>query len=169
MLPGMAITQYDHHPTLRHQERDALGTALQAALVDLLDLSLTAKQLHWNVVGRSFRSLHLQLDELYDVAREQADELAERARALGWAPDGRRGTVAERSTLPSVPEGVLASEHVVAHVAEVLDAAVSSIRHAMGAAAEYDPVTEDLLHATAADLEKQAWMFSAMGQAEPRD
>jgi hypothetical protein len=47
----MSITSYDHHPTLRHEERDALGTALQAVLIDLIDLSLVAKQLHWNVTG----------------------------------------------------------------------------------------------------------------------
>jgi hypothetical protein len=60
----MSITSYDHHPTLRHEERDALGTALQAVLIDLIDLSLVAKQLHWNVTGPTFRELHLQLDEL---------------------------------------------------------------------------------------------------------
>ena len=165
----MAITQYDHHPTLRHQERDALGTALQSALVDLIDLSLVAKQLHWNVVGTSFHSLHLMLDGLYDTASEQMDVIAERARALGWAPDGRRQTIAARSSLPSVPEGVVAGEHVVAHATETLTAAVSSIRHAMTSAAEYDPVSEDLLHVTAAELEKHAWMFSALAQSEPLD
>ena len=40
------------------------GEALQATLVDLVDLSLVAKQAHWNVVGRNFRSVHLQLDEV---------------------------------------------------------------------------------------------------------
>ena len=165
----MAITQYDHHPTLRHQERDALGTALQSALVDLIDLSLVAKQLHWNVVGPSFHSLHLMLDELYDTASEQIDVIAERSRALGWAPDGRRVTVAQRSTLPSVPDGVVADRHVVLHAIEILTAAVTSIRHAMNSAAEYDPVSEDLLHATAAELEKHAWMFGALAQAESHD
>jgi len=33
-------------------------------LVELTDLSLQAKQLHWNVIGRHFRSLHEQLDAL---------------------------------------------------------------------------------------------------------
>jgi starvation-inducible DNA-binding protein len=157
----MTITSYDHHPTLRHQERDALGTELQATLVDLIDLSLVAKQLHWNVVGPSFRSLHLQLDELYDVATEHADVMAERARALGWAPDGRHATVAANSTLPSMPEGLLAGAHVVGLVAKVLDSAITTVRRAMEASSEYDAVSEDLMHAAVAELEKQAWMFSA--------
>ena len=36
----MSITTIDHHPTLRHEERDALGTAL----LDLSDLALAGKQ-----------------------------------------------------------------------------------------------------------------------------
>jgi starvation-inducible DNA-binding protein len=48
----MSITSYDHHPTLRHEERDALGTALQTVLIDLIDLSLVAKQLHFRHAKR---------------------------------------------------------------------------------------------------------------------
>ena len=43
---SMAITAYDHHATLRHEERDALGATLQAVLVDLTDLALAGNQLH---------------------------------------------------------------------------------------------------------------------------
>src|SRR5699024_11536440 len=44
-----------------HQE--AVAGALQQSLVDLIDLSLVAKQLHWSVVGPRFQSVHLALDE----------------------------------------------------------------------------------------------------------
>ena len=37
--------------------------SLQATLVELIDLSLQAKQAHWNVVGPAFRGVHLFLDE----------------------------------------------------------------------------------------------------------
>ncbi len=49
-------------------------------LVDLVDLALVAKQIHWNVVGPRFRSVHLQLDELVGTARTHSDTVAERAR-----------------------------------------------------------------------------------------
>ena len=157
----MAITTYDHHATLRHEERDALGTALQAVLVDLTDLGLAGKQLHWNVVGPHFRSLHLELDDLVDSARDHGDEVAERARALSWAPDGRRETVASGSALPALPDGEIADTDVVDHVIALLVQAVSTTRAAIEQAAEYDPVTEDLLHQVAQSLEQHAWMFSA--------
>lgn len=57
--------------------------ALQGGLVDLIDLSLVAKQVHWNVTGPRFRSVHLQLDEVVDTARAHSDTVAERASALG--------------------------------------------------------------------------------------
>src|SRR5690349_15609658 len=74
-----------------------VGDALQGALVDLLDLSLVAKQVHWNVVGPRFRSVHLQLDDVVDTARQHSDTVAERASAIGVNPDGRAATIA-RST-----------------------------------------------------------------------
>jgi DNA-binding ferritin-like protein len=39
-----------HLPALEHDERDELESALQAALAELVDLSLIGKQLHWNIV-----------------------------------------------------------------------------------------------------------------------
>jgi starvation-inducible DNA-binding protein len=158
---AMTITAHDHHATLRHEERDALGTALQSVLVDLTDLALAGKQLHWNIVGPRFRSLHLQLDDLVDSGRNLGDQVAERARALGWAPDGRRETIAADSTLPGVPEGELPDHDVVDHATALLVQAISSARAAMERAAEYDPVTEDLLHQVVHALEEHAWMFSA--------
>jgi starvation-inducible DNA-binding protein len=157
----MSITSYDHHPTLRHEERDALGTALQTVLIDLIDLSLAAKQLHWNVTGPTFRPLHLQLDELAETARGLSDDAAERARALGWSPDGRRQVVAPYSTLPALPDGVLDGSETIRCAVAALTAAIASVRHAMAVTSEYDPVTEDLLHQAALELEQHAWMFSA--------
>ena len=75
--------------TLTDEQKTITGNALQQTLVDLIDLSLVAKQAHWNVVGRNFRSVHLELDELVTVSREFTDQAAERATAIGVSPDGR--------------------------------------------------------------------------------
>src|SRR5690348_3002663 len=68
--------------------------ALQGVVVLMVDLQLQGKQAHWNVVGRSFRSLHTHLDDIVDLARSAADTFAERMRALGAYPDARVGVVA---------------------------------------------------------------------------
>ena len=80
-----------------------LTTNLQSVLVNLIELHLQGKQAHWNVVGKNFRDLHLQLDEIIDDARLFADELAERMRALQAVPDGRSTAVAEGTSLPPFP------------------------------------------------------------------
>ena len=79
---------------LEDQARDITGAALQATLVDLVDLSLVAKQAHWNLVGRQFHDVHLHLDELVKKARKYSDAVAERLAAIGVSPDGRAATVA---------------------------------------------------------------------------
>jgi starvation-inducible DNA-binding protein len=89
------------------QARTTTGTALQGALVDLIDLSLQAKQAHWNLVGKNFRSLHLQLDDVVATARDHSDILAERAITVGGQSrrPGRHGSgpkpaPADRGWLP---------------------------------------------------------------------
>src|SRR6201998_4753137 len=68
---------------------DTLVQNLQKVLVDLIELHLQGKQAHWNLVGTNFRDLHLQLDSIVDIAREGADTIAERMRALDAVPDAR--------------------------------------------------------------------------------
>ena len=63
--------------------------SLQEVLVDLIELHLQGKQAHWNLIGTNFRDLHLQLDEIVDIAREASDTIAERMRALNAVSDGR--------------------------------------------------------------------------------
>ena len=62
---------------------DVLAGNLQKVLTDVTALSLVGKQLHWNITGEGFRSLHLYLDAVVDIAREASDEVAERMRAVG--------------------------------------------------------------------------------------
>jgi starvation-inducible DNA-binding protein len=135
--------------------------ALQGALVDLLDLSLLGKQAHWNVVGRNFRSLHLQLDEVVAMARLHSDTVAERAAAIGVNPDGSASTIAAETPLkPLAPEWV-DDATVVAHFIESLETVIGRFRERVEATAEADPVSQDLLIGISADLEKTSWMFQA--------
>ena len=48
----------------------ALSDNLQRVLTDLIALELVGKQIHWNVVGPNFRDIHLNLDDVVDIARE---------------------------------------------------------------------------------------------------
>src|SRR5690606_38765556 len=47
---------------LSDSDLKVVGEALQGALIDLIDLSLVAKQAHWNLTGRNFKVVHEHLD-----------------------------------------------------------------------------------------------------------
>ncbi|MFI6295458.1 Dps family protein [Nonomuraea sp. NPDC050790] len=141
--------------------KKVVADALQGALVDLIDLSLVAKQAHWNVIGSHFRSLHLQLDELVAIVREHADTLAERAVALGLNPDGRAATVAGSTKVTQPERAWIEDGKVVALFTDILEGVIQRLRERIAATDEPDPVTQDLLIAVAQDVEKQHWMFQA--------
>ncbi|MGW4733207.1 Dps family protein [Streptomyces shenzhenensis] len=138
-----------------------MAQALQQILADLVELHLQGKQAHWNVVGHNFRDLHLQLDQIVDDARESADVIAERMRALDHWPDGRSDTVAASTTLPAFPEGEESVSAVVDLMTSRLRAAVDTVRSYHDQVDNEDPSTADLLHAIIDSLEKHAWMVSA--------
>ena len=142
-------------------EKEATGAVLQATLVDLIDLSLIAKQAQWNVVGQNFRSAHLQLDELVSAARQYTDDVAERANAIGVSPNGKTKTVVESSGLPDYPANWQTVEATVAAIVEILGEVIKRLRERIDATDKTDLVTQDLLIEIAAELEKQHWMWQA--------
>jgi starvation-inducible DNA-binding protein len=155
----MTLLSTDHHPTLRHVDREAIGIELQAILAILVDLSLTGKHAHWNVQGSNFRALHLQLDEMIDAWREAADAVGERAVALGHAPDGRAPMIAAQSVLPQLEAGPQLDRELVVALTRILTEAIGAVRERMDRLEDVDTVTADLLHGVVAKLEEQAWMI----------
>lgn len=138
-----------------------VSEALQGALVDLVDLALVAKQIHWNVVGPRFRTVHLQLDEVVTLARTHADTVAERSSALGVSPDGRAATVAAQSGIGAVPDGWVKDGDAVGTLVAALGAVITRMRQRIDVTGDPDPVTQDLLIGLTGDLEKHHWMFQA--------
>src|ERR1700710_826505 len=124
-----------------------LTDSLQQVLVDLIELHVQGKQAHWNVVGKNFRDLHLQLDEIIDAARELSDTVAERMRALHAVPDGRSDTVAATTTLPEYPNGEIDTAETVDLVTVRIESVVGTMRDVHDTVDEADPTSADILHA----------------------
>lgn len=141
---------------------------LQKVLVDLIELASQSKQAHWSVVGRNFRDLHLQLDEIIASARGFSDTIAERLRALHGVPDGRSGTVGTTTSLPAYPQGEIDTAETVDLITVRLEAVVSTVRDVHDQVDEEDPTSADLLHAIIAALEQFAWMVSAENRTPSR-
>jgi len=119
------------------------------------------KQAHWNVVGTNFRDLHLQLDELVDLAREASDTIAERMRALDAVPDGRSDTVVATTSLPPFPAQERSTTDVVGRITNRIYATVNTIRTVRDAIDSDDPTTADILHTQIHALEKLAWLIKS--------
>ncbi|MDX6503702.1 MAG: starvation-inducible DNA-binding protein [Gaiellaceae bacterium] len=148
-----------HLPPLGAHRRNEVGHELQATLVELVDLSLVGKQLHWSVVGPFFRSLHLQLDELVDSWRELADTVAERAVALGYQVDGQAATVASGSEAPTLERGAIEDHVVVADLTRRLADVTERIRERMDRLGDLDLPSQDVLIEVMRTLEQQLWMI----------
>jgi starvation-inducible DNA-binding protein len=144
---------------LADDARKHVAKALQGALVDLIDVALTAKQAHWNITGRHFRPLHEQLDEVVDIVREHSDSVAERAVAMGISPDGRPSTVAESTGPPRLESGFLDQDKVITTFTDILGQSVQRFRERIAETENADLVTQSLLIEITADLEKHHWMF----------
>jgi starvation-inducible DNA-binding protein len=149
------------HPTLRHTDRDAIALELQTVLATLIDLSLIGKHAHWNVVGPNFHSLHVQLDEMVDAWRDAADDVGERAAALGHSPDGRTATVTDRTQLRPLAEGPLVDGDLVKSLTAIIGDTVGLMREVTEGVDDVDTVTGDLLRGITATLERQLWMLRA--------
>jgi starvation-inducible DNA-binding protein len=132
---------------------------LQATLAELIDLALLGKQAHWSVIGPQFRSVHLELDEIVDLARLSYDRVAERLATIGVAPDGRAETVASTSELPPFPEGFVPATETVQRVTQAMDTVAMRMKERIAAIGDDDPVSQDILIGTTDEVEKAAWML----------
>ena len=150
--------------TMAAQRPNQVYESLQEALVDLVDLSLLAKQAHWNIHGPHFRSVHLQLDEVTDQVRVASDDVAERLVAIGGEPDGRASAVAQSSRVETLPHGRLAVDKVIRQFDERLQGAADRMKANLPALEKDDALSHDLLVGIATGLEKQAWMFRAAAE-----
>jgi starvation-inducible DNA-binding protein len=155
----MASTTQAHLPALGEHQRDDIGNQLQATLVELVDLALFGKQLHWSVTGTLFRPLHEQLDELVDSWRELSDVVAERAVALGYWPDGQSATVAAGSGLARLERGALEDHVVVRELTGRLADVAERVRERMDRLGEIDAASQDVVIEVLRALEKQLWMI----------
>ncbi|MFJ5264938.1 Dps family protein [Streptomyces sp. NPDC088387] len=153
------ISARRHHDAPSPQASRKLSATVQGILVDLLELQAQAKQAHWNISGRSFRSLHLQLDEIASLARTQADTFAERLRALGAAPDGTTDTVARTTSLPAIPTGTLDSMDGARQILGRLNSVSQVLRSAHPGVDREDSATADLINSAIEEVDKQAWLL----------
>jgi len=148
-------------PGLEAGDVDTVREVLQERLTSLIDLALTLKHIHWNVVGPAFIGVHEMLDPQVDAAHLMADACAERLAAMGASPNGLAGHLVEQRTWNDYPVGrALVPDHL-----EALDVAYAGLigghRAGIALVGPIDPVTEDLLIGQTGQLEQFQWFVRA--------
>lgn len=138
-----------------------VAESLQPTLVELIDLALTGKQLHWAVVGPRFKTVHEHLDELIDEYRTYSDMVAEYLSTIAIVPDGRAVRVAGDSTLDPVDVAFIDDTAVIDAMVDRIVTVARNVRGRQPKVAAVDPAAEDMLIEIIRVLDKQLWMMSA--------
>ena len=148
-------------PGMDNEVAQSTIETLDNRMVALIDLQLTLKHIHWNVVGPNFIGVHEMIDPQVDIVREMTDTIAERIATLGGVPVGTPKSIVDRRTWNeySVGKG-LVTEHLAA-LDKVYNGVNADHRKAIETLSELDPVSEDMITNQLADLEQFQWFIRA--------
>ncbi len=144
-------------PGLSSKEGAAVIDILQSRLDALVDLSLTLKHIHWNVVGPAFIGVHLMLDPQYAGVQLMIDATAERIATLGGVPSGLPGHLVANRSWDDYELGRADSQAHLAALDIVYRGVITSHRDAIEKTDKPDPVTQDMLIGQTAELEQYHW------------
>ncbi|WP_049984902.1 DNA starvation/stationary phase protection protein DpsA [Halobellus rufus] len=132
---------------------DALNTDLASTYV----LYHQLKKHHWNVEGAEFRDLHLFLGDAAEEAEEFADELAERAQALGGVPVAGMGALEEQAAVTPEDEDVYDIRTSLRNDMEMYGDIIETLRDHVELAENLgDPTTAHMLRENLEDVEEAA-------------
>jgi starvation-inducible DNA-binding protein len=148
-------------PGLDRADAAEVADLLQDRLLALIDLTLTLKHIHWNVVGPTFISVHEMLDPQYAGVSAMVDDVAERIATLGSEPNGLPGYLVATRRWEDYPHR---RAQVPVHLREldsVYLGVITDNRSAIARLGELDPMSEDLLVGQTRDLEMYQWFVRA--------
>lgn len=148
-------------PGMSDADAEQVRTRLQERLTALIDMELTLKHIHWNVVGPNFVGVHEMLDPQVDAVRTMVDEIAERIATLGGSPVGTPGYVAANRSWDDYDIGRATTLEHLGALDLVYDGVVVDHRAAIEELEEADPVTQDVLIDQSKALEQFQWFVRA--------
>lgn len=140
------------------EDRSADAIAImQERLVSLIDLQLTLKHIHWNVVGMNFIAVHEMLDPQVEAVRAMTDAVAERIATMGGSPKGTPGVVVQTRTWDDYELDRAPSVQHLVELDKVYSGVTADHRAAVSTLGEIDPVSEDLFIGHLGELELFQW------------
>lgn len=144
-------------PGLSDDDGARVADALQARLGALLDLAMTLKHIHWNVVGPAFIGVHTMLDPQHAGVARMTDALAERIATLGGVPNGLPGALVANRDWDDYELGRADTQAHLGALDLVYRGVITDHRAAIDEVDEIDPVSGDLLITQTGELEEYHW------------
>ena len=166
--------------TINIQKKETMTTQPQIRNFDILQITdqlntlLANYQLHkqkllnfhWTVYGVHFFELHKQFEELYRMAQEQVDAIAERVLVLGTRPLGTYHAYLSNSEIKEVIAPI-SPKVMVAEIKRDYEVLFPIMRQVIETASESgDEGTVDLISGFLRQLEKKRWMLKAFLMTE---
>jgi starvation-inducible DNA-binding protein len=102
----------------------------------------------------------LQLDEYVESWANLADTIAERAAAIGFAPDGRPSAV-EASDVEAVEEGPIGTGAARSALCARLERVSERVTSRLAKVGDLDLASQDVLIEVTRELDKHLWMLRA--------
>ena len=118
--------------------------------------------LHWNLKGTQFFTLHAKLEELYDEANDILDEVAERILALGGNPVSNMKEALAMATIKELDSGPKSADEAIRALVSDTDYWIKDSKEIVELAEkEGDGVTADIFNGFTKEYQKLAWMLKA--------
>ncbi len=139
------------------EKSEQIIDALNQDLANVYVLYHQVKKHHWNVEGAEFRDLHLFLGDAAENLEEAADEIAERAQALGGTPISGAAEQAEHASVEYEGQDVYDIRTSLEHDLEVYGDIIEATRDHIELAANLgDHATAQILRENLVQTEEDA-------------
>ncbi|MBC61956.1 MAG: DNA starvation/stationary phase protection protein Dps [Zetaproteobacteria bacterium] len=135
---------------------------LQVTLSSMLDLTLQAKQAHWNVKGMNFIALHDLFDKLYEKLNELTDMTAERITALSSDAFGSVQQINKETILTAYPNNIHSGKEHLESLSSATAKICKYVRESIEKTSDNgDMGTSDLFTELSRDLDQYLWFLEA--------
>lgn len=141
---------------------EKLQVKMNEFLADQQVMYIKLHNLHWNVKGNGFFTLHSKLEELYDQTAEVVDEVAERLLAIGARPIGSMQKALELTKISELPDDAVSSEDTVNILKSDIEYLAEQSKSLVELAEETgDNSTADMFNEYLSGYQKLLWMLKA--------
>ena len=147
---------------LNNDSRTEIASSLTKVLAESVQLYVLSWNVHWNVTGPLFASVHALTEEHYLELATAVDDIAERIRALGEKAPAGLGAYQSLGAIADGDENASAEDMVKSLIAGH-EQVIKTIRPIAGKAADAgDEVTAGIMADRLTVHEKAHWMLSAL-------